>query len=315
MILKYLIRKVITLIISLVLISFVTFVAFSVIPGDATISKLGTDATPERIEKLREEMGLNDPLLVRYGFWFGNALQGDFGTSLQYSGNSVVELMGQRLPYSLLLSILSFLMIVLFSLPLGILSARKKDSWINGIIMVFTQVTMAIPSFFLGILLTYLFGIILRVFQPGSIASPEEDFFGTAYYLLFPAMAVAIPKISMTVKFLRNSIISELHKDYVRTAYSKGTTVSYVLYRHVLKNSFIPVITFLGLVIADVLAGSIIIEQVFNVPGIGRLLVTAISNRDYPVVQAIILFFTTFVVVINFIVDILYRVIDPRVKG
>lgn len=314
MMMKYFIRKIITLILTLFLISIITFAVFSVIPGDATISKLGNDATPEKIERLREEMGLNKPILQRYFYWLGNAVHGNFGESLQYTGSSVKSLMADRLPYSLVLTLESFLIIFVASIPLGILAAKKKESWVNGLIMVSTQITMAIPSFFLGILLTYVFGIVLKVFQPGEFLSPKEDFFMSLYFLLFPSIAIAVPKISMTVKFLRNSILGELNKDYVRTAYSKGNTDNGVLYKHVFKNALIPVITFLGLVIADVLAGSIIVEQVFDVPGIGRLLVTAISNRDYPVVQAVILYFTAFVVLVNLIVDLLYQFLDPRVK-
>jgi ABC-type dipeptide/oligopeptide/nickel transport system permease component len=312
---KYLIKKIITLIISLFLISIVTFVAFSVIPGDATISKLGLNASPERIEELREEMGLDDPVLKRYANWLQDACHGDFGESLQYTGNSVKSLLLDRLPYSLTLLLLSLIIIIAVSIPLGILAARKKDSWINGLILVITQITMAIPPFFLGILLTFIFGIALNVFQPGRFISPKENFFASLYPLLFPAIAISLPKITMTAKFLRNSMINELDKDYVRTAYSKGNSANGVLYHHVLKNAMIPVVTFLGWVIADFLAGSIIVEQVFGIPGIGRLLVTAISNRDFPVVQAVIVLVTALVVVVNFVVDVLYRVIDPRVKG
>lgn len=312
---KYLIKKIITLIISLFLISIVTFVAFSVIPGDATISKLGLNASPERIEELREEMGLDDPVLKRYANWLQDACHGDFGESLQYTGNSVKSLLLDRLPYSLTLLLLSLIIIVAVSIPLGILAARKKDSWVNGLILVITQITMAIPPFFLGILLTFIFGIALNVFQPGRFISPKENFFASLYPLLFPAIAISLPKITMTAKFLRNSMIDELDKDYVRTAYSKGNSTNGVLYHHVLKNAMIPVVTFLGWVIADFLAGSIIVEQVFGIPGIGRLLVTAISNRDFPVVQAVIVLATALVVVVNFVVDVLYRVIDPRVKG
>ena len=314
MMLKYCFRKIITLIISLFLISIITFVAFSVIPGDATISKLGIEATPQRIEALREEMGLNDPVMQRYGNWVVNAVRGDFGESLQYTGHSVKSLLVQRLPYSITLTIMSFAIVIIVSIPLGVLSAKKKDSWINGFITIVTQITMAIPSFFLGILLTFVFGLLLKVFAPGKFVSPGEDFLGSLYFLLFPAIAISLPKIAMTVKFLRNSVINELRKDYVRTAYIKGNSENRVLYNHVFKNALIPVITFLGMVIADLLAGSIIIEQVFSVPGIGRLLVTAITNRDFPVVQAVIIIITSFVVIINFIVDITYQFIDPRIK-
>ncbi|SHI69588.1 ABC transporter permease [Parasporobacterium paucivorans] len=312
--LKYIIRRIISLVISLILISVITFAAFSVIPGDAVLAKLGTNATPERVAQLRTEMGLDDPIPVRYVNWLKDALHGDFGESTQYTGNSVQSLMEQRLPFTLTLCLMSFAVILAFSIPLGVFAARKKDSWINGLITVLTQVAMAIPSFFLGILLTFVFGIVLKVFQPGKFVSPSQDFTGSLQFLLLPAIATALPKIAMTVKFLRNSILNEMNKNYVRTARIKGNTESRVLYGHVLKNALIPVVTFLGLVLADVLAGNIIVEQVFNVPGLGRLLVTAISNRDFPVVQAVVLFVTAFVIVVNFVVDMMYKFIDPRVK-
>lgn len=173
---------------------------------------------------------------------------------------------------------------------------------------------MAIPPFFLGIILTYIFGLVLKWFQPGQFVSPEDSFRGCVRYLVFPAVAVALPKIAMVVKFLRNSVLSEMGQDYVRTAYSRGNTVNSVLYRHVLKNAFIPVITFLALIIAEILAGSIIVEQVFSVPGVGRLLITAISSRDYPVVQAVVTYVTALVVCINFLVDVLYQIVDPRIR-
>lgn len=312
--LKYIIRRIITLIISLVLISMVTFAAFSVIPGDVVLAKLGTNATPERITELRDQLGLDDPFPIRYAEWLKDALQGDFGESLQYTGYSVQSLLGQRLPYTLALCLLSFVIILAFSIPLGVLAARKKDTWLDGIITTLTQVTMAIPSFFLGIILTFIFGVLLRLFQPGRFISPTQDFFGSMRFLLLPAVATALPKIAMTVKFLRNSILNETSKNYVRTGRMKGSSESRILYTHVLKNALIPVVTFLGLVLADVLAGNIIVEQVFNVPGLGRLLVTAISNRDFPVVQAVVLFITAFVIVVNFAVDMIYKLIDPRVK-
>jgi len=173
---------------------------------------------------------------------------------------------------------------------------------------------MAVPSFFLGMILTYVFGLILHMFQPGKFIEPSENFGKSAQYLLFPALAVALPKIAMVVKFLRSSILTEMNREYVRTAYSRGNTETAVLYGHVLKNAMIPVVTFFAMVIAEILAGSIVAEQVFSVPGIGRLLISSISNRDYPVVQAIVLYITSVVVLINFAVDMIYQVLDPRVR-
>lgn len=311
---KYLIKKFLTLIITLLLISFLTFAAFSVIPGDAALNKLGDEATEEQIMALREEMGLNDPLLVRYVKWLAAALQGDFGKSYHYEEMTVSSLLADRLPVTVLLAAISFALILLFSIPIGIFSARFSGSWIDVLINQLSQFVMAVPAFFLGILLTYIFGLVLHFFQPGNFVHPTEDLGACVKYLFFPAVAVALPKIAMVVKYLRNSVISELNKDYVRTAASKGNTENAVLYAHVLKNAMIPVITFLAMVIADILAGSIVVEQVFSAPGIGRLLITSISSRDYPVVQAIVLYVTSVVVIINFIVDVLYQLLDPRVK-
>ena len=312
---KYFIRKIVTLIITLLFISMLSFAAFSVIPGNAAISKLGTDATPERVAALEASMGLDKPMVVRYGNWLRDALHGDFGESYQYEGVRVSELLAQRLPTTIILALLSLVIILVLSIPLGILSAKYSGKWLDTLINQLTQITMAIPAFFLGIILTYIFGIALKWFQVGKFVSLNEDPAGCIKYLLFPALAIALPKLAMVVKFLRNSVLGEMQKDYVRTAYSKGNDKNKVLYRHILKNALIPVITFTAMIIAEIMAGSIIVEQVFSVPGIGRLLVSSISNRDYPVVQAMVIYITAIVIIINFIVDMLYQLADPRVRA
>lgn len=311
---KYMLKKIITLIITLLLVSMVTFVAFSVIPGDIATTKLGPSATPERVEALREEMGLNKPLPERYLSWLKGALSGDFGESYQYDGVPVSSLLNQRLPVTVLLAVMSFIIILVLAIPLGIVSARKEGTWIDTLINMLTQITMAIPAFFLGMIITFFFGLILKFFQPGKFVMPQENLGRCLQYLIFPAIAIAIPKIAMVVKFLRNSVLSEVKKDYVRTAYSKGNRTKKVLYIHVFQNALIPVITFIAMVAAEILAGSIVVGQVFNVTGMGRLLVTAITNRDYPIVQAVVLYITVLVIVINFIVDMLYQFVDPRVR-
>jgi ABC-type dipeptide/oligopeptide/nickel transport system permease component len=180
-------------------------------------------------------------------------------------------------------------------------------------ITVVNQVLMAIPPFFSGILITFIFGMIFKLFTPGGFVSYKDDLGAFFRYLIFPSLAIAIPKIAMTVKMLRGNLMDEAGKDYARTAYSRGNTTNGVLYRHVLKNAMIPVITFLGMALADMVAGSIVIEQVFSIPGISRILLTSISNRDYPVVEAIIMGIAMIVLVINFLVDVIYRIVDPRI--
>ncbi|WP_167955370.1 ABC transporter permease [Anaerosporobacter faecicola] len=310
---KYILKKISTLIITLFLVTIFTFTAFQVIPGDSVSSTLGMDASPEAIQALRHERGLDDPLVIRYGRWLGGVLKGDFGESTQYN-MPVWNLLSTRLTVTIWLAAISIVLIFLFSFPIGILSAKKEDGFFDRLMVFLTQTFMAIPPFFLGMILTLVFGVCLKWFIPGNYVSFQEDKGKFFAYLIYPAIAMAIPKIAMTVKFLRSSIRRQMHFEYVRTAKSKGNSKRGILVKHVLKNACIPVITFLGMIIADVLAGSIIIEQVFNLPGMGRLLVVAIANRDYAVVQAVVLYIATIVVVINLLVDILYRVIDPRIS-
>lgn len=316
---KYLGKKIITLIMTLFLVSVAAFLAFQIIPGDVVTSILGTEATPEREEQLREELGLNDPPVERYFKWAGGVLRGDFGRSYQYSKNMnemmpVAELIGDKLPVTLWLAGVAMVLIIFVSIPLGVLWAKSTNRFLDAALGVITQATMAIPSFFLGILVTFLFGIVLKWFVPGGYISYRESLSGFLGYLLFPALSVALPKIAMTARFLRNSMLTQMQADYVRTAYSKGCTRKRVMYGHVLRNAMMPVVTFLGMIIAEIVAGSIVVEQVFGLPGIGRLLISSINNRDFPVVEILILYITFVVIFVYFLVDILYRVIDPRIS-
>lgn len=316
---KYLGKKIITLIMTLFLVSAAAFLAFQIIPGDVVSSILGTEATPEREEALREELGLNDPPLVRYGNWAAGVLRGDLGISYRYSKNMnemmpVAELIGDKLPVTLWLAAISLVLIVLVSIPMGVLWAKSRSRVLDAALGVITQVTMAVPSFFLGILVTWLFGILLKWFSPGGYVGYKENFWGFLGYLLFPAISIALPKIAMTARFLRNSMLTEMGSDYVRTAYSKGCGDQRVMYGHVLRNAMMPVITFLGMIVAEIVAGSIVVEQVFGLPGIGRLLISSISTRDFPVVEILILYITFVVIFVYFLVDILYKVVDPRIS-
>ena len=310
---RYYVKKIVYIIMVLVMIMLLTFIAFQVIPGDGAISRLGVDATDEEVEALREALGLNRSLPKRFFSFLGGAVHGDFGKSYQYS-KPVSELLTARLPATVGLAAISIILILVISVPLGLLCSRKEGGAADRAVTILTQTLMAVPAFFLGIIITLVFGLILKWFQIGGYIDPKVNFTGFLQYMIFPAAAVAVPKIAMTVKFLKTSVLRELKLDYVRTARSKGNTERVVLWRHVLKNALIPVITFMGMVIADVLAGSIVIEQVFNLPGVGRLLVVAIGNRDYPVVEAVVVYIAAVVLIVNFIVDLLYQKVDPRVR-
>ncbi len=316
---RYIAKKIFTLIMTLFLVSVAAFLAFQIIPGDVVASILGTEATPEREEQLREELGLNDPPVVRYVNWMTDVLKGDLGESYRYSKSMnemmpVEELIADKLPVTLWLAALSLIIIVAVAIPLGVFWARSRNRFVDAFLNVLTQTTMAVPAFFLGILVTYLFGMLLKWFIPGGYVSYEKDFGGFIQYLIFPAISIAIPKIAMTARFLRNSMLTEMNSDYVRTARSKGCTDRQIMYGHVLRNALMPVVTFLGMIIAEIVAGSIVVEQVFGLPGIGRLLISSISTRDLPVVQILVMYVTAVVIIVYFLVDILYRIIDPRIS-
>ena len=316
---KYLVKKLGTLIMTLFIVSVAAFLAFQIIPGDVVGSILGTEATPEREAQLREELGLNDPPVVRYVNWMTDVLKGDLGESYRYSKSMnemmpVAELIGDKLPVTLWLAALALVIIVVVSIPLGVFWAKSRNRFVDAFLSVLTQTTMAVPAFFLGILVTYLFGMVLKWFVPGGYVSYEENFGAFLTYLIFPAVSVALPKIAMTARFLRNSMLTEMSSDYVRTARSKGCTDRQIMYGHVLRNALMPVVTFLGMIIAEIVAGSIVVEQVFGLPGVGRLLISSISTRDLPVVQILIMYITAVVIIVYFLVDILYRVIDPRIS-
>lgn len=310
---KYAGKKILTMLLTLFAVTLFVFLAFHVISGDPASSILGTEATPARLEALREEMGLNDPVLVQYGRWAFNFIKGDMGTSYNYH-MPVQDMVADKIPVTLTLTIMAFLMIIVISVPLGIYTAKHAGGVIDRIIYIINQVIMAFPPFFSGILITLVFGRILKLFTPGGYVSYQKDFWGFVGYMFFPAVAVALPKAAMAVKLLRSSVISESKLDYVRTAYSRGNTTKNVLYKHVLQNALIPVVTFLGMALADMIAGSIIIEQVFSIPGMGRILLTSISNRDYPVVMAVIVCIAVLVLVVNTLVDLIYGWIDPRIS-
>lgn len=316
---KYILKKLATLIITLFMVSVLAFLAFQIIPGDVVGSIIGTEGTDELREALTIELGLDKPPVERYFRWAADVVRGDLGVSYRYSKSMnemmpVKELIGDKLPVTLWLAAISMLFTIVIAIPLGVAWAGTKNKFLDGLLNALTQVSMAVPAFFLGILVTYLFGIVFKLFAPGSYVSYKDDFGKFFHYMIFPAIAIAIPKIGMTARFLRNSTLSELNSDYVRTARSKGVGETAILFKHVLRNAMLPVVTFLGMIIAEVIAGSIVVEQVFSLPGIGRLLISSISTRDLPVVEILILYITTVVIVVYFIVDILYTVLDPRIR-
>jgi ABC-type dipeptide/oligopeptide/nickel transport system permease component len=296
------------------LVSIFCFLVFSVIRGDPASLAAGIEATPQQLEALREEMGLNKNILLRYFDWLSRFLSGNPGNSLRFRGEPISSMISQRLPINFTLALLSLFFIFLISVPASLLTVRREGNIVDRIINFLTAAGISAPGFFLGLLFIFIFGFGFKIFIPGVYIDYTENIFGFTAYLFFPALAIAIPNAAVLVKFLRSSLFTELKSDYVRTAKSKGADPLYIMRRHVLKNAVVPSITVLGMVIAEVFSGSIVIEQVFTIPGIGRLLIAAISSRDYPLIQALMVYIAFLVVTANTLADIAIMIIDPRIR-
>lgn len=305
--------KLLEFIITLFLVSLVTYIGFELAKSDAATAMAGVDASPERLIQLRSELGLDKPLFIRYYQYITGLFAGNLGMSYVYK-QPVSIIIGDKIIITLMMSMIAFFFILLFAFPISIINAKYRNTFIDYVITIVNQVNMSIPPFFLGIIVTFVLGFSLKLFIPGAYIDYQVDFYGFLSYIIFPAITIAIPRCAMTIKLLTNSILAERRNDYVRTAISKGNSDFRVLYKHIMKNAIMPVITFLGMLPASMIASSIVVEQVFGVPGIGRLLISSISNRDFPTAQAIILFIASIVITLNFLVDILYQIVDPRIR-
>ena len=315
----HLLKRLLTLLVTMGVVSFLAFLAFSMISGDVATTMLGTQATPEALDALRTELGLNRPFLVRYGSWLLGFFTGDLGTSYVYH-QSVTSLLAGKLSLTIELCLLSFGIIVVATVPLTLWSVRWEGRqgffWktIRGIDTVLTQFFMAIPSFFIGMVITWVCSIMLHWFVAGDLPDKSQDPLAFYHYLMFPAITLAIPRIAMTVRMLRSTILREMNQDYVRTAIARGASRSRVLYRHVLRNAMPPVVSFLAQTMAELVAAGIVVEQVFALPGLGRMLLSSIGNRDFPVVQAIVVILAFWVVASGTVADMVNSYIDPRLR-
>lgn len=309
----YMIRRFILLMTTILLVSMITFGVFQILPGDPVRTMLGTEADATQIENLRSELGLNRPLYEQYTDWIKGLLTGELGHSIRFS-MPVKDLLLDRLPVTMSLAVLTLTIVLMVSLPLGMFAARRQNKLSDVSLSTLTQIGMAVPSFWLGMMLILYVGMQFSFFKISGYIPWSQSVAGALSTLILPALTIAIPEIAVNFRYVRTAILEQMQLDYVRTIRSKGMSERNVMYKHVLKNAMIPILTVFGLIMAEVVAGTIIVEQVFSLPGVGQLLITAISNRDFPLVQGIVMYITVAVVVINFIVDILYSVLDPRIR-
>jgi peptide/nickel transport system permease protein len=310
---RYLIKKLVTLLILLCLVSITVFAVLFVLPGDPAQIILGINATPESLTNLRAELGLDKSFMGQYSHWIGNLLLGRSHQSIHYK-MPVYELIRDSLAVTGPLALLAMMFALTISLPFGIYAARHQNQPGDVVVMFGTQLGLATPEFWFGILLTLLFSVQLGWFSAGGFPGWSADFWGSLKALLLPAFALGVIRASILTRLTRSSMLEVLREDYVRTARAKGLKERTVVYGHALRNALVPVLTIMGLQLGQLLAGAIIIENVYFLPGLGRLVFNAIGMRDLPVVRDIVLFMAAAVVVVNFIVDMTYAFIDPRIQ-
>ncbi len=312
--LALLVRRVIGLVLTLLAAAVVVFVVMEVLPGDPAAVMLGVQATPETLAALRTELGLDRPAPVRFATWIIDLLQGDLGISYTYRV-PVAGLIAERLTITVPLALLSIALSTAIALPLGILAAARHDRPADAGIMVFSQIGVAVPNFWFALLLVLLFSVTLGWLPSGGFPGWQAGIGAAFAALALPAISLALPQAAILARVTRSAVLDALGEDYVRTARAKGLTRAATLRRHVLRNALIPVVTIMGLQFSFLLAGAIIIENVFYLPGLGRLVFQAIAQRDLIVVRDIVLLLAAMVIFINFAVDVLYTLIDPRLRG
>jgi len=309
----FLLKRVISLLPVLLVVMMVDFLIIHLIPGDPASVMAGPNATTSDIEQLRSRLNLDLPLHVQFGRWAGRALRGDLGESL-FLGRTVNRAVWERAEPTLLLTVYGLLVAVVIGMPLGILAAVRPNTGLDRGFMFLAVLGVAIPTFWLGLIFIYAFAVNLRWLPAAGYASLSEGFVANLRYLTLPALSLGLNQSALVARMTRSFMLEVLREDYIRTARSKGLAENLVILRHALRNVLVPTVTVVGLIFAVLLGGAVTTEIVFNIPGAGRLLIDSVLRRDYPVIQGAVLYIAVAFVIINIIVDMLYVVIDPRIK-
>ena len=309
----FLIQRSVISLITLFLITVIVFLGVRMIPGDPARVMAGTDADAAGLEEIREKYGLRDPIPVQYARWLGLALRGDLGESIR-TRDSVLRLVGQKLPITLQLAAYSIVVALVIAIPVGVLAAVRRNTAWDYVASSVSLCGVSIPNFWLGIMLILLLSVRLQWLPASGFVSPFEDPWGNTQRLLMPAVVLGSALAAVLMRQTRNSMIEVLSADYIRTAYAKGLRTGVVVFRHAIRNGLIPVITIFGLQLGALIGGAVVTEQIFVVPGFGRLILEAVFTRDYPVVQGVVLITASAYVLINLLVDVSYSLLNPRIR-
>lgn len=308
-----LLRRIVSLIVTLLVVSLLIFTVMNLLPGDPAAIMLGTSATPETLAALRTQMGLDEPLIVRYLAWLAGVVQGDLGQSYTY-GVPVAGLIVERLAVTLPLALMAIVLSVGIAVPLGVAAARRHNGLFDHLAGAFSYLSIAVPAFWVGLLLIIAFSTKLGWMPAGGFPGWNAGLLSGLAALLMPAVALALPQAGVLTRVARSAVLEVMGEDFVRTARAKGLSDRAAVWRHALPNALIPVVTMIGLQFTFLIAGAVLVENVFNLPGLGRLALQALSQRDIIVMQDVVLFFSALVIVMNFLVDLAYLVIDPRLR-
>ncbi len=310
----YIVRRVLGLIPAILLVSVVAFMFMHFIPGNPAAVRLGPSATTEQIERLTEKMGLNKPVYIQFERWFWQVLQGDFGESLFFQ-QSVLSVIGSRAETSILLATLGMMVVVLVGLPLGVISAVRRNTWIDQVSLTVSFLGAGIPDFWLGLLLMLVFAVTLGWFPTSGFPSVfAEGGIANLRYLILPALTLGIPNAALLTRLTRSSMLEILSLDYISTAKAKGLPQRTVILKHALRNCAIPVITTIAFTLVILMAQAVVTESVFALPGIGRLVISSVLRRDYPVLQGVLLVTAFLYLFVNLLADVAYGLLDPRIK-
>jgi peptide/nickel transport system permease protein len=310
----YLLRRLGTGFATLLLASIVVFSVLEILPGDPARLMLGMNASEAQVTMLRQQMGLDQPVLARYLDWVAGLATGDFGRSYTYS-SPVIDLVAERVVVSLPLALMSLFLSTAIAIPVGLFAAARRGKAADTVAMGAAQIGIAVPNFWFALLLIYVFAVWLRAVPAGGFPGWNAGFWTGLKSLLLPAIALALPQAAILSRVTRSALLEVLNEDYIRTARAKGMPQRIVLWRHALRNAMIPVLTILGLQFAFLLAGTIIIENVFYLPGLGRLIFQAITQRDLIVVEGVVMLLVATVIVVNLVVDLCYALVDPRLRA
>lgn len=310
----FLLKRFVTFVLTMAAASVVIFAVQGALPGNAAQVMLGESATPEAVQALSRKLGLDQPAVVRYGRWIAGLASGDMGTSVAYD-TPIAELIGERLAVTAPLAAMAMLLTTVIALTAGVYAASKHDRLGDIGVMTASQLGIAIPNFWFAILLILVFSVKLRWFSAGGFPGWAEDPWQAFKALILPAVALAVVQAAILARITRSAVLDVMREDFVRTARAKGLNRRQVLWRHVLRNALVPVLTVMGLQFANLLTGTVIVENVFALPGLGRLVFQAIANRDLVVVQDVVMLLAAAVIVINLVVDLLYVVVDPRLRA